>query len=181
VTVKIPLRNIKKKTVAWALIDDADADLVRSVGRWYRGNRGYVIHDGRKRGAQGQLLLHRFLLGLEYGDPRKGDHINRNRLDNRRENLRIASDVVNGQNVSSHVDGTSRFRGVHWDKVNKKWRASAHHDGRTHQLGRFPTEEEAARVVSAYRLTFMPGAIEDTASTPASSDATRSTDQGAAA
>lgn len=49
------------------------------------------------------------------------DHINRNELDNRKNNLRPATKSQNAQNNSISVNNTSGFTGVHWDKSRKKW------------------------------------------------------------
>jgi hypothetical protein len=49
--------------------------------------------------------MHRFLLGLDKKDKRQADHINRNTLDNRKENLRIVSQRKNQQNKNN----TSKF------------------------------------------------------------------------
>jgi hypothetical protein len=99
--------------------------------------------------------MHRFVLGLRKGDPRKVDHKNRNRLDNRRENLRVVTSAENAQNLERNY-GRSRHRGVAWHKVTKKWRAVVRLDGRQHHLGYFDDEDEAGAVASAFRAQHMP-------------------------
>ena len=64
------------------------------------------------------------------------DHINKNSLDNRIENLRILTNQQNQWNTNA--------KGYHWDKKNNKWRARIKINGKTKHLGRF-TEEEDAR------------------------------------
>ena len=41
---------------------------------------------------------------------------------------------------------SSRFRGVHWDKVCRKWRAQIYHEGKMKNLGAYGSEDEAAKV-----------------------------------
>ena len=61
------------------------------------------------------------------------DHINHNKLDNRKSNLRICTHQQNCMNVSDNV------KGIHYDKSRNKW--MAHIKGKN--LGRFNTKEEA--------------------------------------
>lgn len=74
-------------------------------------------------GSKLTVLMHRFILGAERGQ--QVDHINGNPLDNRRENLRIASNSQNQQNVR-HSANQKRggFKGVYWHKASGKWMAS---------------------------------------------------------
>lgn len=77
------------------------------------------------------------------------DHINRNKLDNRRSNLRPCTRAQNAQNISTHRDKrTSKHKGVTFDKSRSRWSADIMAMGKRLRLGRFDTEEEAA---SAYR------------------------------
>lgn len=69
------------------------------------------------------------------------DHINTNRLDNRKSNLRIVTAQQNSRNVSSHIDSTSQFVGVCLQ--NKKWLASIKYE-KIISLGTFENEIEAA-------------------------------------
>jgi len=74
------------------------------------------------------------------------DHINGNRLDNRIENLRIATRSQNGANRKYQTNNTSGYRGVHWVKADKIWRASIKVNNKVKQLGRYKTAEEASEV-----------------------------------
>lgn len=145
--------------VAWAIVDEDDADSLRSY-RWTRTSDGYAartaIVDGRKR----TVLLHRQLLGLEHGDRRQGDHLNGDRLDCRRSNLRIADFVINGQNKRSFAGTSSQYRGVSWVPRMRRWTAYVTPNGKRTHLGYFADEIDAARVAAAARLAMMPGAVE---------------------
>lgn len=155
---RIPLRRRDGTVRAYALIDTDDEELVLSVGSWSFGASGYAtctIYPAHR-----DLRLHRLLLGLDFGDPRQGDHINRDKLDNRRSNLRIVTQRENCQNPGPRSDGTSAHRGVAWDAEQNKWRAYATIDRRRHWLGRFDDELAAAAVAREFRLANMPGAVD---------------------
>lgn len=126
-----------------ALIDAEDIELVRSVGMWHvipDGHTFYAASSTRSR----MTLLHRLLLGLDHDDPRYGDHINHDGLDNRRSNLRIVDHRQSAANRRP-IGGTSRYIGVFWKKRNRKWCAQIGLPGERRYLGLFDDEEDAAR------------------------------------
>lgn len=144
--VKVQLANGR----GVALVDDEDADRVLSF-RWCRCGPGYVGHR-----ADGKVVsLHRFIVGLAPGDGREVDHINGDRLDNRRENLRIVTRAQNNQNTPAR-GGSSAHRGVSFCKQTGRWRATAGLNGKLHHIGRFDTEAEAAEAAWAWRAENMP-------------------------
>lgn len=77
------------------------------------------------------------------------DHINRVRTDNRIANLRLATHAQNRQNLSLTNRNKSGVRGVSYDAINKKWRASISVNGKAKNLGRFVSIEEAS---AAYKV-----------------------------
>lgn len=157
---RIPL--VSKTTIAgWTVVDAADyADL--SQHRWYRSYKGYAIRQIRVNGRSTGEFMHRRIIGLERGDRRQTDHINRNKLDNRRENLRVATNAQNAQNITAGF-GRSGVRGVHWISGNGRWAARATIAGTTHYLGSFETIEEAAAVAANWRLENVPFSPEASA------------------
>ncbi len=76
------------------------------------------------------------------------DHINRNGLDNRRGNLRIATPAQNVYNRGLQDNNTSGFMGVVWNQSCKKWQAQIKVANRLKYLGVFINKEDAA---NAYR------------------------------
>lgn len=100
--------------------------------------------------------MHREIMGLVKGDGQEVDHINRDRHDNRRENLRIGTRALNGQNLSVKPGCASRHRGVSWDKRRNRWSARVKVQGVLHWLGYFDREEDAAAAASAFRAKYMP-------------------------
>lgn len=80
------------------LVDDADYEWL-SNWKWcatmghttFYAQRNAQMSDG----SHHTVLMHRQILGLEYGDPRQGDHVNGKGLDNRIDNLRIVTHQEN--------------------------------------------------------------------------------------
>lgn len=153
-TAEVPLYNFKGEVTAVALIDLSDLDTVGKY-RWCHTN-GYAVLANRKK-----TRMHRFIMGLEKGDRRQVDHIDLDRLNNRRSNLRIVTHAQQMQNVPAQ-GGTSPYRGVSWHSLRKAWRAFAHLDGKHYHLGLFEDELEAARVAAEFRRQHMPFSIEGT-------------------
>jgi hypothetical protein len=83
-------------------------------------NSFYALRRGVDRKA---VLMHRLILGLAFGDAREGDHKDGNTLNNRRDNVRIATTSQNRVNKSKQKNNTSGFNGVDYAKNRKKWRA----------------------------------------------------------
>lgn len=144
----LPLYNQIKTFVSL----DPEDYATHSQRRWYRWG-DYGVH--------GRVLLHRAIIeapsGLEV------DHESLNKRDNRRANLRLATHAQNHQNKASYPGSASRFRGVTFDRSHRgryKWAAKHKLAGRTHNLGRFETEEEAAEAAAAFRRQHMPFSLE---------------------
>ncbi len=154
---RIPLHGTGRTITGWATVDMADLPLVRGM-RWSRQSR-YV---GRRLSSPNRVLdlMHRRIMGLAADDPREVDHINRNRFDNRRSNLRVATRAQNAQNVTKRVGTSSAYRGVSWDKRKSKWAAMITVQGRAMWLGYYRDEHEAAQVARAARAHYFPFATD---------------------
>jgi hypothetical protein len=158
--VKVPLGRYGDK--GYALVDAERAAEVLAYC-WSLNDKGYASRKTSVRSGgvsrKTSIRLHRQLLGLVPGDGVEGDHINGDRLDNRLANLRIVPLGANAQNKNFCTVGTSRFRGVSWQK-NKRgrgaWKAQVQLDGKKYHLGCFQSELAAAQVVEAFRLEHMP-------------------------
>jgi hypothetical protein len=105
---------------------------------WYLDPNGYP-KSYRARGH----TLHRYLMGKQ----EKGmviDHINRIKTDNRLQNLRIITAKENSYNRTKSSKSNNAYKGV--QKRGDKYVATISKDGKTHQIGGFKTEEDAAKV-----------------------------------
>lgn len=131
-----------------AKVDAADAEWLNqwkwSASACHRGR-----HVAVRRGEGRTVYMHREILGLTPGDGLEADHLNHNILDNRRANLRVVTPAQNKEGQPSR-GGSSRFVGVTWDGRRAKWRAQIQVDGKMLNLGRFPSEIDAARARDAF-------------------------------
>lgn len=141
---RVPLFGADQGVVGHALIDADDLELVM-WRRWSLTTAGYAATAGR-------LLMHRLLLGLEPGDGRQADHVNCDRLDNRRSNLRVVTNEQNHQNLATR----DALRGVTRHPRSSRFRARVTLRGKEHYLGSFDTPEEAAAEAAAFRADHMP-------------------------
>jgi hypothetical protein len=156
VPLAIPLRGRDGRARAYTLVDMADYERATDR-RWSLYPTGYAATRVRLDGRYYTTQLARYLLGLTRGDGLEADHINGDKLDNRRANLRVCTAAENRQNVPP-AGGSSRHRGVSFNRGY--WMAQCRVDGKTKTLGRFDTEEEAARVAADARAEHMPFAVE---------------------
>jgi hypothetical protein len=140
------MKQIKLTQNKYAIVDDEDFDLVNKY-KWRFAGDGYAltnIYLGRVNGKSKCLTFTMHSLFLDV--PTKGyviDHINRNKLDNRRKNLRVASRSLNAFNTGVWKHNKSGITGVSWDKVNNKWRAAINKNKKAINLGRFADLEKA--------------------------------------
>jgi hypothetical protein len=126
-----------------ALVDDDDYEEL-SKYKWYFTASGYAARDARntKRTTGRCVYMHKQLIPSD----EKVDHINRNKLDNRKENLRPATNALNLQNREKQINNTSGYKGVSWSKVSEKWSSEITSQGERHYLGLFEGKEDAARM-----------------------------------
>lgn len=111
-----------------------------SVAGVIKGNKYiYIGVDGKT------YLAHRLAWLYAHGIFPLGqvDHANRIKTDNRIENLRLATQAENMQNLSKPRNNTSGVIGVSWDKQHKKWRAQIMIHGRQIYLGLYETIDGA--------------------------------------
>lgn len=130
--MQVPVRNRSKQVVAHALVSSTDYNTVMTMHTLSVSSEGYV------RDNTCCLLSHRIL-----GKPAEGfvvDHINGNKLDNTRDNLRFATFAQNAQNRSKKIGASSQYIGVSWNASNSKWLVVCGHQ----YLGKYDKEEDAA-------------------------------------
>jgi hypothetical protein len=137
-----------------ALVDDSDYERV-SVLMWraqWDGHNWYARHGKPRRGPVGLVFMHRFILGLTSGD-QDVDHINGNGLDNRRNNLRIATQKQNSRNRRIPITNRTGFKGVQVNRYCKRtqmpYLATIKVNGKRIWMGPFATAEEAAHAYDA--------------------------------
>lgn len=145
-SARIELRR-KSGPSLWAVVDLKDYERVNQF-RWHALRLPHTTYaQGRVR-VDGQIVrisMHRFVMNP---DPELDvDHVDHDGLNNQRSNLRVATRSMNLGNMQIDTRGSSRYKGVHFEKSPKRakrWSAQISvHNERIH-LGRFYTEVEAA-------------------------------------
>ncbi len=129
-----------------AIVDEEDYEFL-SQWKWcyhfgYAVRTQYFQGDKKDKRIRKFIKMHRFILNTPNG--MDTDHINMNKLDNRRKNLRVATRSQNQANKKSQINSSSQYKGVGWHKRKKKWTAQISVNNRLIHLGGFSTEEKAA-------------------------------------
>lgn len=105
---------------------------------WFMNDAGYAVCETMKTGT---LRFHKLVTGTTAEVII--DHINRNKLDNRKCNLRIATASVNAINRGLQSNNTTGYKGVYFDKRRRVWKAWVKVSGKLITLGSYPKKEEA--------------------------------------
>lgn len=126
--------------------------------RWYMHNSGYacrkVRYGPRKENKTRTIFMHRVIMDCGYitEDDIFIDHINGNKLDNRRENLRYATAAENVRNRVKAPNNTSGYKGVSYHRFTGKWQATIGANNKQFYLGLYSTPEEAHEAYKAAAL-----------------------------
>lgn len=137
-----------------ALVDDSDYNRVRAV-KWLFVGSGYAGRFVTRNGNKKLVYLHRFLLNAQPGQ--RVDHINGDRLDNRRENLRVVTPSQNLQNRKGSPHTTSGRKGVCWHRERGKWHVRISVNGTRIHLGYHDDLETATLLYDAAARHFFNG------------------------
>lgn len=142
-TIRIQLGGHYRRSLirGYAIVDVSDADL--ALVRWSCHTNGYAI---RKTASRKNERMHRVVLERKLGrtlaTDELTDHINGDRLDNRRSNLRATNDFGNMQSRPIPSNNTSGYRGVIWTKG--RWVAQVRHNKKHYYCGTFDNPHDAA-------------------------------------
>jgi len=148
----VPCRNYRRKPALptgdvrmiplgdgfYAYIDAADYEWL-SRWRWHMCSGGYA---GRNENGK-TILMHRQIM-----QPPRGmlvDHMDRNKANNCRSNLRLCTHPENQRNKRKGIGSASQYKGVFHDKRCDRWYAKYRYEGKYHWLGFFDLEVDAAR------------------------------------
>jgi len=123
------MRTIKLTKNKQALVDDEDYESV-SKNRWSFHHLGYAVR------GKPQISMHRFIMKAKKGE--FVDHKNRNKLDNRKSNLRFCTQ-------SQNIHNSLRDDGVHWRANRKAWIVRMKVDGESKYIGYFKRLKDAKR------------------------------------
>lgn len=137
----------------YALVDDSDYDW---INQWkWQAQKGattyYAVRTDYSNGKRNAILIymHCLILGIKKGSGVKGDHKDRNGLNNQRNNLRVATWSQNAANRRSFTNSSSNYLGVGWHKPTGKWAAYIRKENKQYHLGLFDSEIEAAKTYNS--------------------------------
>jgi len=136
------MKQIELTQGKFALVDDDDYDEINQYNWCF--SHGYAVRFVRiPQGKQKIQLMHRIITNCPDGF--ELDHVNHNKLDNRKDNLRICSKSENSHNQKVRTYAkTSIYKGVCFDKHANKWRARIKLNNKHKNLGLFENEIDAA-------------------------------------
>jgi hypothetical protein len=127
----------------FVLVDDCDFEVLSRL-TWNICPKGYAIRTDRTNGKR-TVYMHKDVASLA-GMNTEGfqvDHVDGDKLDNRRANLRLATNQQNQANVSRQSNNTTGFKGVHFHKGHGKYMARIGVSYKRIHLGYFDTAEQA--------------------------------------
>lgn len=136
------MREIQLTQGKFTIVDDEDYEKLKDFKWWY-SKIGYAVHTEYISLTQGSNKIYMHRLILETPLNMCCDHINGNRLDNRKCNLRIVTKQQNQWNRSSTGKGSSKHKGVYFSKQKNKWLSKIQKDFKEYHIGFFATENEA--------------------------------------
>lgn len=117
------------------IIDKKCLDVVNKY-KWFVMDQGYAVTKFNNK----RIYMHHLFIKKGKYDV---DHINRNKLDNRVENLRAVSRGMNIINTDVRKNNTSGITGVYFLKKENLWTAAITHNDKKYYLGRFKLLEDA--------------------------------------
>lgn len=148
---RVPLRDWTGSVIAFALVDEPDLEHLTSF-RWCLNSFGYAVRGVHKEGGGTALrLMHRDILKPSPNEVI--DHINGDRLDNRRSNLRVCSQSNNTKNRGKSRNNKTGFKGIYLDALGY-YAASITHEGKVYSLGTHKSVEAAARAYDSAAAYF---------------------------
>ncbi len=150
------MREIKLTQGKTAFIDDDDFEKLSKFKWCYSKSTGYAVRKGRKASGEPRTVhMHRYIVLHENRYVDEVDHINGNKLDNRKCNLRTATCQKNAFNRKKpNVNSTSKYKGVLKRKNSTKWEARLKINNKAIYLGKFADEVDAALAYNSAALKY---------------------------
>jgi hypothetical protein len=143
------MKEIPLSQGQFALVDDADYPLLSDFKWFYRaernGKQGYAVRHSKVYGRDRLVYLHRQIMQAPSGF--EVVFANYDRLDCRRENLKVVSKEEARRHHRVRSDSKSGVKGVRYNPENDSWSAYVYRYGHCYHVGTYSTQEHA---VAAY-------------------------------
>lgn len=145
--ILFPLNGMKKIKLTknkYALVDNEDFEYLNQFNwqfDYFYAGRHIRLPNGKKT----RIRMHQEIIKTPKGFVT--DHINGNKLDNRKFNLKICTQSENQKNMKRFVTNKSGVSNIHWDKSRKKWMVSKCFNGVRKNIGRFKSIKDAKKVL----------------------------------
>lgn len=132
------------------LVDDENFDsLIKYSWRLHESGT-YAIRNSIDNGRQKKIYMHRDIMGISFDSDKYIDHIDGNKLNNQKSNLRFCTRSQNNKNIKIDTNRTrnsaSKYKGVSWYKKYQKWNAKIRSNNIWYNLGYFSDEVDAAKM-----------------------------------
>ncbi len=139
--------NIKGVVNGTYKIDLDIVDFVKAH-KLHKHKDGYACYKFKdKNGKTKNMRLHRYIMNVhDKPDYLVVDHLNKDRKDDRRSNLRITDHLGNIVNTDLLCTNTSGHKGISWNKKANKWEAYIHQNNKKINLGRYTDYDRAVKV-----------------------------------
>lgn len=136
------MKEIQLKPNGVALVDDNDFEMLKNR-KWYLSKLGYAIGGSASNRVKSFIKMHRLIMGAT-NPKNKIDHIDGNRLNNQKNNLRFATIAQNTHNSKKRINTINIYKGTQFIKKLNLWQARCRMNGSDYYLGLYKTEISAA-------------------------------------
>ncbi len=134
-----------------AIVDNDDFEYLNQW-KWHYSSYGYAVRTSRNSIYNRiAVYMHREIIKFPSS---RVDHIDGNRLNNQKSNLRLCNSYQNIWNSRPHQRNKTGYKGITWESHRKKWRARIGVKGKRVYVGEFQNKDEAIRAYNAKALEY---------------------------
>jgi hypothetical protein len=151
------MKRISLTRGKFAIVDDENYEWLIAMGNWCCSTGGYAVLNINHKKPNGKCGNSKKWMHREIMNPPSRlnvDHINGDKLDNRKSNLRVCTHSENMKNRKTSKNSISELKGVIAHKPSGKWVAQIKSNKIRYYLGFFEDKYEAAKAYNAAALKY---------------------------